>query len=489
MNKEITFSKEARDKLLEGINKANKAVSATMGPNGSTVIIADKDKYGNYKVTKDGVSVINSIKFKDPIENIGVQLLREAANRTVDQAGDGTTTSTVLATAFINNLKDFESKDINKAFDEIIPKVIEQLKLNSRELKNEDIKYVASISANNDMEIGDVIQSAYNHTNIVKVEESKNLKDNLELVNGMSLPVSFFSKHFITDNKKGSCEFNNNVFVLLIDGKLDNLENFKLQLEQAQIADSSLLIITEDIHESALMKLESLVLSHKLPVCVIKTPGFSKHRKDLIRDLSKFTGATIITDVSKRYSNTILGKLDSCIITKHNSVLVKHEDNNVEDLIDNLVEQSKVKELEPHEVDLLYQRIQYLKGKVSIIKVGGGSELEMKERKDRYDDAVLAVACALEEGIVEGGGHALVYTVATNKEEYTDIETGIYKSLNAPFYKIWENGSPRNFDRNMFNENIIDPLKVTRCALENAVSVAKVILSTEAVVLNENEWN
>ena len=487
--KEITFSTEARDKLLLGINKACKAVEATLGPNGKTVVIADKDKYGSYKVTKDGVSVINSIVLKDPIENIGVQLLREASNRTLNQAGDGTSSSCVLATAFINNLKDFNTVDINKAFDEIIPKVIEQLKLNSRKLENEDIKYVASISANNDMEIGNIIQSAYNHTNVVKVEESKNTKDTLDLVNGMSLPVSFFSKHFINDNKKGSCEFKDNVFVLLLDGKLDKLENFQSQLELAQQPNTSLLIITEDVHESALMKLESLVLSHSLPVCVIKTPGFSKHRKDLIQDLSKFTGATIINDVSKRYNNNILGKLESCSITKHNSILVKHEDNCVKDLIDNLSEQSKVKELENHEIELLNQRIEYLNGKVSIIKVGGGSEIEMKERKDRYDDAVLAVACALEEGIVEGGGHALVYSIAADKSEYSSIETAIYSSLNAPFLQIWSNGSERNFERDMFKENIIDPLKVTRCALENAVSVAKVILSTEAVVLNENKWN
>jgi chaperonin GroEL len=501
MIEEIAFSKEGRDKLLSGINKANKAVSATMGPNGKTVIISDKDKYGSYKVTKDGVSVINSIKFKNPIENIGVQLLREAANRTVDQAGDGTTTSTVLATAFINNLKDFETKDINKAFDEIIPKVIEQLKLNSRELKNEDIKYVASISANNDMEIGNIIQSAYDHTNIVKVEESKNLKDTLELVNGMSLPVSFFSKHFINNNKKGSCEFSDNVFVLLLDTKLEKLENFQLQLELAQQSNTSLLIITEDVHESALMKLESLVLSHNLPVCVIKTPGFSKHRKDLIQDLSKFTGATIITDVNKRYTNNVLGKLDSCTITKHNSILVKHEDNDVKDLIDNLFEQTKVNELEQYEIDLLNQRIQYLNGKVSIIKVGGNSELEMKERKDRYDDAVLAVACALEEGIVEGGGIALnkVYFNLNDDKNQEIIIAKLLCSLAKPYSTIFpkaiidinELGEVICFDLsiNMFEQNIIDPLKVTRCALENAVSVAKVILSTEAVVLNELEWN
>lgn len=489
MIEEITFSKEVRDKLLSGINKANKAVSATMGPNGSTVIISDSDKPGQYKVTKDGVSVINSIVLKDPIENIGVQLLREASNRTLNQAGDGTSSSCVLATAFINNLKDFNTVDINKAFDEIIPKVIEQLKLNSKKLENEDIKYVASISANNDMEIGNIIQSAYNHTNIVKVEESKNLEDALELVNGMSLPVSFFSKHFITDDKKGICEFKENVFVLLVDGKLDKLQNFRIPFDYIQSKDYSLLIIAEDVHELALRKLETFALSKQLNVSVIKTPGFSKHRKDLLQDLSKFTGATIIKDLNKEYNQSILGKLDSCKITKTNSILVKHEDNNVTDLIDNLKQQS-LTDIPQHDIDLLKQRIEYLEGKVSIIKVGGGSELEMKERKDRYDDAVLAVACALEEGIVQGGGKVLtqiMFNIANT--EHSELEKQLLTALSEPHQTIIDNGSTFDYTKSMFEQNIIDPLKVTRCALENAVSIAKVILSTEAVVLNFNEWN
>ena len=492
MNKEIYFDKEGRDKLIEGINKLNQAVSSTLGPNGKNVIIPDRSN-GKYKVTKDGVSIAREIFFKDPIENIGAQLAKQAAEKTVDDAGDGTTTSTVLTTAFVNNLKGFDYKDVSKAFDEIIPKVIEQLKLNSRELKHEDIKHVASISANNDLQIGELIQQAYNHSDIVKIEESSNTEDVLDTLPGMSLPVSYFSKHFITNQSKGTCEFIN-VNTLIIDGKLEKLENFRSILELTQQPNNSLLIIVEDIHEQALRKLETFVLYQTLPICVIKAPGFSKHRKDLLQDLCNFTGSGLITDLTKNYNIDILGKLQSCKISKNNSILVKDDNINVDINLKELNELSKSLELTDYDKDLIKQRIEYLKGKISIIKVGGKTENEMKERFDRYDDAVKAVACALEEGIVEGGGSALVKVVGNllqilnlNLSIYK-IEDNILKSLCEPAEQIKKNGSILNTNKTMFEQNIIDPLKVTRCALENAVSVAKTILSTEAIVLNNTEW-
>lgn len=492
--KEIFFDKEGRDKLINGVNKLNKAVSSTMGPNGKNVIIPDRST-GKYKVTKDGVSVAREIFFKDPIENIGAQLAKQAAEKTVENAGDGTTTATVLTTAFVNNLKDFDYKDINKAFDEIIPKVIEQLKLNSRELKHEDIKHVASISANNDLQIGELIQQAYNHSDIVKIEESSNTEDILDTLPGMSLPVSYFSKHFITNQSKGTCEFIN-VNTLIIDGKLEKLENFRVILELTQQPNNSLLIIVEDIHEQTLRKLETFVLSQSLPICVIKSPGFSKHRKDLLQDLCDFTGSTLITDLSKIYNTNVLGKLQSCKISKNNSILVKNDNINIDNKLEILNNLSKDIELTEYDKDLIKQRIEYLKGKISIIKVGGKSELEMKERFDRYDDAVKAVACALEEGIVEGGGQALYDCSYELLKEYSEIKgctKYILESIETPFKIIDLENIINNMEgplmyRNMFDLNIIDPLKVTRCALLNAVSVAKTILSTEAIVLNESEW-
>ena len=491
MYNEIYFDKEGRDKLILGINKLNQAVSSTLGPNGKNVIIPDR-KTGKYKVTKDGVSIAREVFFKDPIENIGAQLAKQAAEKTVEDAGDGTTTATVLTTAFVNNLKDFNSVDINKAFDEIIPKVIEQLKLNSRELKHEDIKHVASISANNDLQIGELIQQAYNHSDIVKIEESSNTDDILDMLPGMSIPVSYFSKHFITSKLKGNCEFTN-VNTLIIDGKLEKLENFRAILELTQQPNNSLLIIVEDIHEQALRKLETFVLSQTLPICVIKAPGFSKHRKDLLQDLCDFTGSTLIRDLSKIYNTDVLGKLQSCKISKNNSILVKDDNIDITDKLNSLNELSKNTESTDYDKDLIKQRIEYLKGKISIIKVGGKSELEMKERFDRYDDAVKAVACALEEGIVEGGGVALFKAIITFLKDDECIENKLLISLTNPYITIFPKeliSDVRCLDVgiNMFDINIIDPLKVTRCALENAVSVAKIILSTEAIVLNESEW-
>lgn len=489
---EIYFNKEGREKLILGINKLNQAVSSTLGPNGKNVIIPDR-KTGKYKVTKDGVSVAREIFFKDPIENIGAQLAKQAAEKTVEDAGDGTTTATVLTTAFVNNLKDFDYKDINKAFDEIIPRVIEQLKLNSRELKHNDIKHVASISANNDLQIGELIQQAYNHSDIVKIEESSNTEDVLDTLPGMSLPVSYFSKHFITNQSKGTCEFTN-VNTLIIDGKLEKLENFRIILELTQQPNNSLLIIVEDIHEQALRKLETFVLSQSLPICIIKSPGFSKHRKDLLQDLCDFTGSTLITDLSKTYNINILGKLQSCKISKNNSILVKDDNIDITDKLEVLNELFKNTELTEYDKDLIKQRIEYLKGKISIIKVGGKSELEMKERFDRYDDAVKAVACALEEGIVEGGGIALNKTreiiyYEKYMQKVSPVWLALLESLYEPMVAISNNGAILDKNISMFEQNIIDPLKVTRCALENAVSIAKIILSTEAIVLNETEWS
>lgn len=479
---EIYFEQDARDKILSGINKLHRAVASTFGPDGKTVIITNER--GEPYATKDGVSVAKSITFKDPVENIGASLIKQVAEKTVNDAGDGTTTSIILATAFINNLKEFKSKDINKAFDEIIPKVIEQLKLNSRKLERENIKYVASISANNDIQIGNIIQQAYNHSDIVKVEESNNLEDSIVTINGMQLNISYFSKHFITNRDKGECELNE-PYVLIVDGKIENLKQFESPITKIANEGKELLIIAEDVSENVLRLMESNVISGNIKLCAIKTPGFGKHRKDLLNDISKFTDGEIINH-NKPVELSQLGKLESCKITKHNSILIKDKSINVDNDVLELYNQLLDTELSPNDKDLLNQRIEYLSGNVSIIKVGGGSELEMKERKDRYDDAVLAVACALEEGIVEGGGIALRRVV--NKFHQIFGHEGIYgnvlKSLESPNDIIGI--GPTN---TMFDINIIDPLKVTRCALENAASVAKLILSTDTVVLNEYQWN
>lgn len=485
LNKEIYFKKEAREKLLNGINKLADAVSSTMGPNGKTVIITGEK--GEPYATKDGVSVAKAVQFKDPVENIGAQMVKEAAIKSGDEAGDGTTTATVLAQTFINNLKDFEPNEITKAFDEIIPKVISELKNNSKPLNKSDIRFVASISANNDMEIGDNIQNAFNFSNIVKIEKSNNNKDEIILVNGTQINTTYFSKHFINNTSKAECLLEEPK-VLIIDGKLENLLPFEFIFKNCAETDTPLLIITEHVSEKALRLIETNVISGNLKCCVIKSPGFGQHRRDLLRDLSDLTGATIINNFNNKYNNNVLGILKSIKVNQNNSVLVKHENINIEDLILSLKELIDSKTIHDNDLDLLKQRYEILSGKIAIIKVGGGSELEMKERYDRYDDAVKAVACALEEGIVEGAGVALQKCVFNLSEKSNEITIKILQSLLSPKQKIVENGS-KVYIENMFDLNIIDPLKVTRCALENAVSVAKIILTTNCVVLNEYQWN
>lgn len=483
---EVYFNKEGRNQLIEGINKLNKAVASTMGPMGNTVVIPDKDNPGKYKVTKDGVSVANSIRFKNPVEDIGAELIKQAANKQLKEVGDATTTTTVLATAFVNNLKDFNSKDINKAFDEIIPKVIKELKDNSRQLKHEDIKYVATISANNDIQIGDIIQQGYDFSNIIKIEESNNHTDTLECVEGMSLNTTYFSKNFITNPRKGEVELDR-PYILIIDGKIENLNCFENIIKDIHDKGESLLIITEHINENLLRLVETNVLSHSLKCCIIKSPGFSKHRQDLLQDISLYSAGTLIIDLNKNYSKSILGRLKSAKITKDRSILLKDESVNLDSKINDMKEFSK--QLEDYDRELIEQRISNLTGKVSIIKVGGRSEIEMKERKDRYDDAISAVACALEEGIIEGGGIAL-YNASGNlcNSNLGSIIDSIFKALDLPSNILMNTNDINYEEKNMFDLNIIDPLKSIRCALENAVSVAKTILSTEAIVLNYTEW-
>ena len=482
---EIYFKKEAREKLFNGANKLHDAVAATLGPNGKTVIVTNER--GEQVVTKDGVTVAKAIQFKDPVENIGANLIKEVAELTLSKAGDGTTTSIVLATAFINNLKEFNSTEINKAFDEIIPKVIKKLEENSRKLEKSNVKYVASISANNDLQIGNIIQQAYNHASIVKVEESNLSEDKLKLVTGMSLPVSYFSKHFITNLKKGEVVYDE-PYILLIDGTLNNLKPFEHVIKRIAENDESLIIIAENVNETTLRLLETNVISKVLKTCVIKTPGFAQHRKDLLNDLQHFTGAKVIKDFNSPVSFQSLGKLKSIKVNKTNSLLVKHDEVDISDYLNDLKQYLESEDLENYDKSLVQQRIENLESNISIIKVGGGSEIEMKERFDRYDDAVRAVACALEEGIVEGGGMALNWCFKSLSNDISNIEIKILESLLAPYQMITDNNSLINI-KDMFEQNIIDPLKVTRTALENAVSVAKTILSTDVVVLNEYQWN
>lgn len=500
--KDIYLGTEAKELLISGINKLHDAVVSTMGPNGKTVFITGAD--GKKYPTKDGVSVAKSIELQHPVENIGADMLKEAAIKTANIAGDGTTTSTCLATSFINNLKDFNHQEVNIAFDEIIPKVINELKKNSREFNKSQALYVASISANNDSKIGNIVHEAFNHSDIVKVEESSFYEDKLELVNGVRFDSTYFSDHFITNKKTNESELFN-AKVLIVQEKIETFKNLELVLKNVVENNDSLLIIAEDISNNALRYIESNVINGFIKCCIIKTPGFSEHRANLIKDISKITGATPVSLRSgKLITKDCLGEIESFKANKTKTTIVLKDTSMLEDLKNELNSQKSLMEPEEFSLQNLQKRIDMLNSKISIIKVGGSNEFEMKERKDRYDDAVKAVECALEEGIVEGAGYALFkiqskWLESENKENKLssdeDINKSIYRCLLSPAIKILENKLNSsnclefNLEENMFEKNIIDPFKVTRIALENAVAVAKIILSTNSVVLDRYSWN
>lgn len=478
--KEIYFQEEL-DLLYEGIEDLSKAVASTLGPNGSTVILTGEN--GEPYITKDGVSVARGVFFKDPVKNMGAKLVKQAAEKTLEKAGDGTSTSIVLSNKLIQNLKTFHYKEINTALDKLIPKVINHLEENSKSLDRGDIKHVAKISANGDSSIGDILQQAFNFSDIVRAEQSQQISDSLETINGMSLDVSYFSKHFV--NKPKNREYYaKEPFVLILKCKLHNIHNLQNVITSCVNKGKPLLIITEHVEDKDLRILENLVLSEAADLCVMKTPGFSSFRQDLIQDLSKYTGAIPLDNLINPAPLTSLGILESCSITNIRSVLTKHPEIDITELISNLESQKK-SAADSYDAELLQKRIDNLKGKVAVIKVGGVSEIEMKERYDRYDDSIRAVGCALEEGVVEGAGVALYKACEYVRSQVNlEVEHKILDSLSEPYNII--GFTPKG---SLFEYDIIDPLKVTKTALKNATSVAKTILSTKVVINGNLRWN
>lgn len=494
MNKELYIGGEAKLKLIEGINKLSDAVLSTMGPAGRTVIISDE--YGRPYITKDGVSVANSIKFRDAVENIGAKLIKEVAQKTADQAGDGTTTSICLAQAFIalgEHLieKGQSSVEIVRQIDILVKEVLEHLQKGSRELRREDIHKVATISANGDEGIGNIIQKAYDHSDIVRVEEGKQKEDEIEVITGMIHPITYFSQRFVNNEKKKEVNYEE-ARVLVLDKKLEDLTPYKTIFEFCASSNTPLIIVTEHISDAVIRLLETNYINGYVKVAAVKAPGFGQYRKDNLQDIADFTGATLITnDVKVRPAVQALGYAINVSIGKYSTIIGKHKDVSVEDKIMALKEQSKLPDLNDYDRTFVFDRINNLNGSLTVIRVGGTSEVEMKERKDRVDDAVLAVKSALEEGIVEGGGIALVRALQSMEDPNGEIETTLRHALMSPARTIKRNSGDEintEYDKNRFDDDIIDPLKVTRCALENAASVAKTILSTDAVVLNEQLW-
>jgi len=468
--KEIYKEKEAREGIIEGINRLADAVLTTMGPNGGTVIISD---HSGDKITKDGVSVASEISFKDPIQNIGANLIKEVAKLTVALAGDGTTTSICLAKAFINKGFKLISENVSyniikKELEELEIKVIKELGEVAIKLNRTNIIDVATISANNDVQIGKLIQKAYNHSDIVRVEEYIGREDLLETVNGMRLNTSYFSKAFINNGKKQAIEYDEVKFIIK-RGKLESLKSIYKLLEGNQ--DLPIIIMADHFTEDVLSLLKTNYNKNYLQIGLVKTPGVGGHRKDLVSDIIEYTGAKALSSSEGVY----FSRLDSVFINKDYFDLCK-KDADVSEYANNLKETLNLEE-NTNSRDLISQRITNLNGKVSIIKVGGSSTIEMKERKDRVDDAVLAVLCALEEGIIAGGGITL---------NNMNIDNLFSSCLKEPLKQIQSNGSDLKecSNQDLLDKNIIDPVKVTRCAIQNAISVTKTILGTKTIVLN-----
>ena len=519
MAKEIKFSDSARNKLYEGVKKLNDAVKVTMGPRGRNVLI--QKSFGAPSITKDGVSVAKEVELKDSLENMGASLVREVASKTADQAGDGTTTATVLAHAiFKEGLRNITAGanpiEVKRGMDKACEAIVAELKKLSREVKDKkEIAQVATISANSDEKIGNLIADAMEKVGkdgVITVEEAKSINDELNVVEGMQFDRGYLSPYFITNAEKMTVELSN-PYILLFDKKIANLKDLLPVLEQIQKTGKPLLIIAEDIEGEALATLVVNKLRGVLNISAVKAPGFGDRRKAMLEDIAILTGGEVISEELGRTleSATIqdLGQASSVIIDKDNTTIVNGAGEKAN--IDARVNQIKAQIAETssdYDREKLQERLAKLSGGVAVIKVGAATETEMKEKKDRVDDALSATKAAVEEGIVIGGGAALIKAKAKiNLDLKGDEAIGaaiVERALRAPLRQIAENAgfdagvvvnSVENakdentgFDAakgeyvNMLESGIIDPVKVERVALLNAVSVASMLLTTEATI-------
>ncbi|EAJ7271564.1 chaperonin GroEL [Campylobacter jejuni] len=519
MAKEIIFSDEARNKLYEGVKKLNDAVKVTMGPRGRNVLI--QKSFGAPSITKDGVSVAKEIELKDSLENMGASLVREVASKTADQAGDGTTTATVLAHAiFKEGLRNITAGanpiEVKRGMDKACEAIVAELKKLSREVKDKkEIAQVATISANSDEKIGNLIADAMEKVGkdgVITVEEAKSINDELNVVEGMQFDRGYLSPYFITNAEKMTVELSS-PYILLFDKKITNLKDLLPVLEQIQKTGKPLLIIAEDIEGEALATLVVNKLRGVLNISAVKAPGFGDRRKAMLEDIAILTGGEVISEELGRTleSATIqdLGQASSVIIDKDNTTIVNGAGEKAN--IDARVNQIKAQIAETtsdYDREKLQERLAKLSGGVAVIKVGAATETEMKEKKDRVDDALSATKAAVEEGIVIGGGAALIKAKAKIKLDLQGDEAIgaaiVERALRAPLRQIAENAgfdagvvvnSVENakdentgFDAakgeyvNMLESGIIDPVKVERVALLNAVSVASMLLTTEATI-------
>ena len=526
MAKEILFDVEARDALKKGVDKLANAVKVTLGPKGRNVII-DK-KFGAPSVTKDGVSVAKEIELKDPIENMGAQMIKEVASKTADDAGDGTTTATILAQAIVTaGLKNVAAganpMDLKRGIDKGVTAIVAELKRLSKKVGADfdKIEQVATISANNDREIGKIIAQAMEKVGkegVITVEEAKGTETYPEVVEGMQFDRGYLSPYFVTDAEKMEASLENPL-VLLYDKKIANMKELLPILEGSAQSGRPLLIIAEDIEGEALATLVVNKIRGSLKVAAVKAPGFGDRRKAMLEDLAILTGGTLISEERgyklENADLSYLGTAEKITIDKDNTTIVNG--GGKKDDIKARVNQIKAQissTTSDYDQEKLQERLAKLSGGVAVIYVGAASEVEMKEKKDRVDDALHATRAAVEEGIIPGGGVAFIRALKAldkvsgeNDDETTGIAI-IRRAVEEPLRQIVENSGnegsvvvqkikegKNDFGynartevfENLFEAGVIDPTKVARVALENAASIAGMLLTTECVITDEKD--
>jgi chaperonin GroEL len=526
MAKDIKFDIEARDSIKRGVNALADAVKVTLGPRGRNVIIGKS--FGGPQITKDGVTVAKEIELEDPLENMGAQMVKEVASKTNDLAGDGTTTATVLAQAIVKEgLKNVAAganpMDLKAGIDKAVAAITANLNKQAKKVNNSSgmIKQVASISANNDELIGNLISEAFGKVGkegVITVEESKGTETYVDVVEGMQFDRGYLSPYFVTDSEKMQTEMENPM-ILLYDKKVSTMKDLLPILEPVAQQGKSLLIIAEDVDGEALATLVVNKLRGSLKIAAVKAPGFGDRRKAMLEDIAILTGGTVISEelgfTLENATLEMLGTAETVTIDKDNTTIVKGagNKNDIKARVNQIKAQIETTTSD-YDKEKLQERLAKLAGGVAVLYVGAASEVEMKEKKDRVDDALNATRAAVEEGIVAGGGVALVRAISVLEKlnaDSLDEKTGINivaKAIESPLRTIVENAGgegsvvinkvlegKNNFGYDaksdkyvdMLKAGIIDPKKVTRVALENAASVAGMILTTECALVDIKE--
>ena len=528
MAKEIKFTTSAREELKKGVDALADAVKVTLGPKGRNVII--EKKFGAPHITKDGVSVVREVELEDPFQNMGAQLVKEVASKTGDDAGDGTTTATVLAQSIINvGLKNVTAganpMDLKRGIDKAVAAVVASIKGMSQEVGDDfkKIEDVARVSANNDETIGRLIAEAMEKVKkegVITVDEAKGTETTIEVVEGMQFDRGYISPYFVTDSEKMECAMEN-PFLLLHDKKISNLKDILPILEQTAQSGRPLLIIAEDVDQDALATLVVNRLRGSLKICAVKAPGFGDRRKEMLEDIAILTGGNVISADKGMALTTAtmqdLGTATKVTVTKENTTIVNGAGS--KEAIAQRVGQIKAQIAQTtsdYDREKLQERLAKLAGGVAVLHIGAPSEVEMKEKKDRVDDALSATRAAIAEGIVPGGGVAYIRCLAAldnlkgdNDDETTGIDI-VRRAIEEPLRQIANNAGVEgavvvqkvregNGDfgynartdtyENLLASGVIDPAKVTRVALENAASIAGMFLTTECVIAEKKEDN